>query len=75
MKATSIPTIEPARRSPCCELCRFWLRVGATRMGVCRRYPPELRDQHILPEAFNRQPLTDAPGWCGEFSPSALYDL
>lgn len=59
-----------------CEQCRWFLKVAATELGYCRRFPPQLHGyatMRVSAKGITAPqgdfPLVNTTDWCGEFQP------
>lgn len=52
-----------------CNTCLFFdgEKAGFHERGVCRRYPPSLKDTDAIGQ-LDRQPTVCDIDWCGEYS-------
>lgn len=48
-----------------CINCKFIELHPSEEIGLCRRYPPNLKSIHTA----HTQPLVEFDDWCGEYKP------
>ena len=67
---TPDPNPNPYPDPELCETCLFHDKTAPeykyNNVGVCRRYPPSIRNKHGV-ETVERQPIVFDRDWCGEY--------